>query len=832
MATFDVEEVLSKLTVREKIDLLAGIDNWHTAPIPEHGIPSIRVSDGPNGIRGTRFFNGSPAACFPCGTAMGATFDKALLHEAGVLMGKESKAKGASVILGPTINMHRAPLGGRGFESISEDPVLAGLGAAEIVKGIESTGVVATIKHFVCNDQEHERQAVDSIVTQRALREIYLLPFQLVVRDSRPSAFMTSYNKVNGKHVSESLSMIQTILRGEWGWEGLVMSDWFGTYSTVDAVNAGLDLEMPGPTKWRGALVRSAIAANNISLHTLDARAREVLKFVNRCAQAGVEENAIERTNDTPETAKLLRKLAADSIVLMKNERHLLPLKKDKSTLIVGPNAKTATYCGGGSASLPAYYAITPFDGISSKLKQEPAYTVGCYGHKELPLLGAQLKNAEGKPGIDMRFYNEPPTVKNRQVIDQLSIVRTDMFLVDYSHPLLNEEFYATVEGTFTAEEDGDYEFGLIVWGKGNLYVDGKLVIDNSTKQTQGTTFFGSGTIEEKATMPIKEGQSYHVLLEYSSSSTSTLKPEVLASRGGAIRLGGAMVLDPKAEIKKAVALAGEFDQVIICAGLNSDWEGEGSDRETMALPDYMDELISSIASENPNTIVVMQSGTPVEMPWLERVPALIHAWFGGNETGNGIADVLFGDVNPSAKLPLTFPIRLQHNPAYLNYRSERGRVLYGEDVYIGYRWYEAIEQAVLFPFGHGLSYTSFSISSLSITTDKEQITTRVSVKNTGNVAGAEVVQYYIAQANPSIRRAVKELKGYSKVYLQPGEEKTVEVNLNKKYATSFWDEGRNAWISEKDTYCVIVGTTSATTDNNSLRASFDVEKTEWWTGL
>jgi beta-glucosidase len=389
MAAIDVENVLKKLTDQEKIGLLSGnaistlsianalifsvgVDFWHTKALPEHGIPSLRLSDGPNGVRGTRFFNGIPAACFPCGTGLGATWDTKLLHQVGILMAKEAIAKGTHVILGPTINMQRSPLGGRGFESLSEDPVLAGLGAAAMVSGMQSKGVAATMKHFVCNDQEHERMACDSQVSQRALREIYMLPFQIAVRDARPYAFMTGYNKVNGTHVSENPKILQDILRDEWKWNGLVMSDWyvqifhnyefvlyckirknwlqvvnfllklsqtheryrFGTYSCSEAINAGLDLEMPAPSRWRGALIQHALGANKVTRKTLTQRARAVLELVNRCAASKIPENAKESTNDTPETSALLRKVAGEAIVLMKNDSSMLPLKKDKSVSV------------------------------------------------------------------------------------------------------------------------------------------------------------------------------------------------------------------------------------------------------------------------------------------------------------------------------------------------------------------------------------------------------------------------------------------------------------------------------------------------------------------
>ncbi|PBP21981.1 glycosyl hydrolase family 3 N terminal domain-containing protein [Diplocarpon rosae] len=831
-STLDVEDILSKLNLVEKVSLLAGADWWHTVPIPKHGVPAIRVSDGPNGVRGTQFFNSIKAACFPCGTALGATWDVELLHEAGVLMGEESKAKGAHVILGPTINIQRSPLGGRGFESLSEDPVLSGLGAAALVNGIQDTGVVATIKHFVCNDLEHERNGTNAIITERALREIYALAFQLVVKVSRPGSFMSAYNRVNGVHVSENPKMLKDILRGEWGWEGCVMSDWWGTYSTSDSINAGLDLEMPGATRWRGDLLIQDLSANKVAQHVLDERVRNVLTLVSRCAAAKVPENAPEKTRDTPETAAFLRKIGADSLVLMKNEGNLLPLKKEKKTLVVGPNAKIAYYHGGGSASLAAYYAVTPFDGISAQLTSPPIYTVGCYAHKELPLLGNLLKTDKGEAGVRFRAYNEPPTMKDREYVDEITLIRTEFLLMDYKPPEIKQPlWYADVEGSFTAERDGDFEIGLSVYGAAKLFVDGKLLIDNETVQKKGSLFFNCGTVEEKGILRVKKGQTYHVKVEFTSAPASKLdQGSNVLFGGGAVRIGGAFVIDADEEVKHAAALAKEADQVIIVAGLNADWEAEGSDRENMDLPGHMNALIAAVAAANPSTVVVMQSGTPVAMPWISSVNALIHAWYGGNETGNAIADIVFGNVNPSGKLPLTFPVRLEDNPAYLSYRTERGRTLYGEDIYVGYRWYEQLSLAPLFPFGHGLSYTTFSLSSLSISQTSTHITAAVTIANTGAVPGAEVLQLYVSQKNPSIRRPIKELKAFKKVKLQPGESKNIQMEVETKYAASFWDEIRAKWIVEKDEFVVTVGRSSA--DKEALEGSFLVKKTSWWSGL
>ncbi|KAK4211669.1 beta-glucosidase [Rhypophila decipiens] len=846
MADIDVEAVLKKLTESEKVELLGGIDFWHTKSLPHHGVPSLRLSDGPNGVRGTKFFNGIPAACFPCGTSLGSTFNTSLLNLAGQTMGAEAKTKGAHVILGPTINMQRSPLGGRGFESLSEDPLLSGLAAAALVKGIQETGVQATLKHFVCNDHEHRRNAVHAIVTARALREIYCLPFQLAIAESKPGAIMTAYNGVNGTYCSENKELLEGILRKEWNWDGLIMSDWYGTYSTTEATNAGLDLEMPGPPRFRGELLKFNVSTDKVRQHVLDERVRSVLRFVKRCyTESGVPENAPEGVADTKETAELLRKIGIEGTVLLKNEQQVLPFKKEgKKTVVIGPNAKVATYHGGGSASLAAYYAVTPFEGITQKLGgKEPGYTVGCHSHKMLPLLGYICSSAAsgGKnAGMTLRVYNDPPSVADRECTDCIDLRKTELLLVDYYNEKLKSPlWYADFEGEFVAEEDGTFEFGVVVCGTARLFVNGELVVDNATVQRQGEAFFGAGTVEEKGTIEVKKGERYNVKVEFASTPSSKLDGNKDTFGGGALRVGGILNIDPKVEIAKAAELANGADQVIICAGLNADWETEGYDRQVMNLPPPMDDLIAAVADAAPGrTVVVMQSGTPVRMPWVDKVAGVVQAWYGGNETGNIIADVLFGDANPSGKLSLSWPKRVEDNPAYLNYRSEGGRVLYGEDIYVGYRYYEKVKREVLFPFGFGLSYSDFELDGLEVVDDGKgedgKVLVKVTVKNVGSLKGQEVVQVYVAppKAGSGVARPKKELKGFTKVELEAGESKTVEVEMQKKYAASYWDEFRDKWCVEEGEYELVVGNSSVEVEGKTLKGSFKVGGTFWWLGL
>ncbi|KIX02398.1 uncharacterized protein Z518_08339 [Rhinocladiella mackenziei CBS 650.93] len=821
--SFDVEDVLSKLDTAEKVALLSGIDFWHTAPVHRLGIPSIRLSDGPNGVRGTRFFNGVPAACLPCGTGLAATWDTDLVKKGGALQGAEAIAKGASVILGPTTNMQRSPLGGRGFESFSEDPYLAGAMSAATVNGIQSTGVAATIKHYVCNDQEDQRQAVDSILTERALREIYLMPFMIAQRDSKPDCFMTAYNKVNGTHASENPRLIKDVLRGEWGFDGLVMSDWH-------SVKAGLDLEMPGPTYIRGKLVNRALGCGKLGVPDVDDRVREVLKLIKKVEPLGIPENAPERTVDTPETSALLRSLASSGIVLMKNEKNILPFSKTKTTAIIGPNAAIAAYCGGGSASLLPYYAVSPLDGLRSQVR-EAKYELGCPGWKSLPLMSRLTKTMEDKQGLTMKVYLDPPSVRDRRPIDEVYVNKSDILLVDYKHPLIKSPLYwLELDGTFIPDETNEYEFSLCCAGTGKIFVNGECVVDNETYQRPGNSFFGAGTAEEIGTLKLEKGLSYGIKVHFGTFPTMTFtNPGTTGFGAGGLRLGLERRAEIETEIERAVKLAKEVDQVVLCAGLNSDWESEGYDREHMDLPPGSDDLINAVFAANPNTAVVIQSGTPVTMPWVKEVPALLQAWYGGNETGNAIADVVFGNTNPSGKLPLSFPLKNEDNPAFLNYRSERNRAIYGEDVYIGYRFYEKTNKEVAFPFGHGLSYTSFEITNLAVSDNGVDITVSASVTNTGMVDGAQVVQVYISQHEPSINRPKKELKGFSKVFLKAGSAGNVKIVISKKYAASFWDEARDAWVMEKDVYDVLVGDSSASTP---LKAQFKVHETSWWRGL
>lgn len=844
MKELDIEQLIQELTLSEKISLLAGVDTWHTVPIKRLGIPSIKTSDGPNGIRGTAHFNGVPSNSLPCGTAMAATFNKELLEEAGALMGKEARMKGAHVILGPTCNIVRSPLGGRGFESYSEDPLLSGHAASYVIQGIQNKEkILACIKHYVCNDLEDERRSIDTIITERALREIYLKPFQIALRDSNPKSMMTAYNKVNGVHVSQSKKLLQDILRKEWGYEGTVMSDWFGIYSTKESLDAGLNLEMPGPTIFREDIPTShMVFSNEVHNDVIDENVRCILKMVNEAMKSGIPENAPEIANESQEASDLIRKIGGESIVLLKNESNTLPLSKTSSKgnekyAIIGPNAKAAQDSGGGSASLNARYKTTPYEGIKAKLEEAGNsvsldYELGASLDKTLPDIGPILKTESGEAGFTATFYEEDPSVRSRKPFEKMHMENSKIFLADFNSDKLKQGqilFYVNFEGIFSPEETGTYEFGCSCLGTAQIFINDKLVVDNKTNQRVGNAFFlGMGTDEVVSDIELKKGTDYKVRVEFGTSPTSAISGQFKET--GGVYFGARLKTTPEEKISRAVELAKKVDKVILCIGLTKDWETEGFDRPDMDIPGYTEKLIAAVSDANPNVIVVNQSGTPVTIaPWVQKVPALVQAWYGGIELGNSIADVLFGDVNPSGKLSMTFPERLEDNPSYINFASTNGRVLYGEDVFVGYRFYEKVKRKVLYPFGYGLSYTSFKFDGLKVSSTDDSLTASITVTNTGKVEGSETVQLYIKPENPSIIRPIKELKEFGKVHLAPGETKSVKLTVSIKEATSFWDTYKDKWCSEKGDYVVQVGNSS---DNILLEESFKTTKTFYWLGL
>lgn len=804
-----IEGLLRELTVAEKVSLLAGSSMWHSTPVERLAIPAIKVSDGPNGAWGGGSFigGGVTSACFPVAISLGATWDPELVAKIGQALGQETRSKGAQLLLAPTINIHRSPLNGRNFECFSEDPYLSARMAVAYISGLQQEGIGATVKHFVCNDSEFERHTISSEVDERTLREIYLPAFQAAVQEAGSWAVMSSYNRVNGVYTGEHRELLLDILKSEWGFDGLVMSDWFGTKSTVAAANNGLDLEMPGPPRWRGEQLLAAVEAGDVYPQAIDDSVRRLLNIIERAGAFEHSPDRPEQADDRPEHRALIRKAGAEASVLLRNEGKVLPLDAAglRSIAIIGPNAKTAQIMGGGSAQVNAHYAVAPYEAIAAAAGDgvQILYKIGCTNHKLLPRLDAELmaSNNRAERGFEVAYFNnteldgEPVHIARTTVAEQV-------WLGDVAPDVQPRNFSARLHATFTPQESGEHRLGLSSAGLSRLFVDGREIVDNWTQQTRGDSYFGTGSAEVAAPIELLAGRAYDLRLDYSSRGATLL---------AGVRLG---YLPPVAHdsIARAASIAAGADVALVFVGLNGDWESEGHDRPDMELVGRQNELVEQVAAANPNTVVVLQTGSPVSMPWLERVAAVVQAWYPGQECGNAIADVLFGTVNPSAKLTQSFPARLEDNPAFINYPGENGRVRYGEGIFVGYRYYETKHVAVAFPFGYGLSYTSFGYSNLRLAADTigpdDRLDVTVDITNTGSRAGKEVVQLYVRDVEARVRRPFKELKAFAKVALEPGTTTTVGLAIDRR-SLAFWDDARHAWVAEAGEFELLVGGSS-----------------------
>ena len=802
----DLEDLLREMTLQEKVSMLAGADMWQTVAIERLGIPAIKVTDGPNGARGGGgFTDGVKAACFPAGISLASTWNPALVARIGQALAQEAQTKGASVLLAPTINIHRSPLNGRNFECYSEDPYLSGRMAVAYIQGVQSQGVGATVKHFVCNDSEYQRNSISSEVDERTLREIYLAQFQVAVQEGQPWAIMASYNKINGTFASENAYTLTDILRKEWNFDGVAMSDWFGTQSTAASVNAGLDLEMPGPANWRGTKLLQAVEQGEVSETTIDESVRRLLLLIERAGAFEHPHTGPEQAIDRPEHRAVAREAAAEGIVLLKNEREVLPLQSEKLTslAIIGPNAQTARIMAGGSAQVNAHYAITPFEAVVAQAGEQVkiGYEVGCTNHKLLPLINTNLlSTAQGEHGLALAYFNTAD-LSGSPVVNALSGSSALLWLGNLPKEINPHQFSVRATAHFTPESSGHYRFGLVSAGLSRLLLDGREIVDNWTQQQPGEAFFGMGSAEASASVELRVGQAYTLTLEYSKGSAPI----------AAVRLGY-LAPQPADALERAAALAAASDVALVFVGLSEEWESEGFDRPDLELVGEQQALIEAVAAANQKTIVVLNTGSPIAMPWLDQVAAVVEAWYPGQECGNAIADVLFGAVNPAGKLTETFPLRLQDNPAYINYPGENGQVRYGEGIFVGYRYYEKKQLETLFPFGFGLSYTTFHYDKLSLSAQSiapaETLNISIDITNTGKLAGQEVVQLYIRDKVASVQRPEKELKAFAKVHLEAGERRTVTLSI-KRDALAYYDSLKSAWVAEAGEFEVLVGSSS-----------------------
>lgn len=781
------DDILRDLTLDEKASLTAGADMWNTVPIDRRGVPSLKMTDGPNGARGDALLGAgaATAVCTPCGSALGATWNLELVQRVGTVLGEEARTKSCRVLLAPTINLHRSPLGGRSFECYSEDPLLSGQIAAAFVRGVQSQGVAATAKHFVANDAEFERYTMDSIVDERALREIYLLPFELAVREGGVLAIMTGYNRVNGRYCSENEWLLTQVLRDEWGFRGLVMTDWFSAGDTIESARAGLDLQMPGPGRFFGNAVAQAVERGELSQDVVDAMARRILGVVDQLRAWEDPAEKTERSDDRPEHRAVVRQAACESTVLLTNDGTLpLDPKELGKIALIGPNWGRAHIMGGGSAALRAHYRIPPIEALRARLEDhcEIIHHRGCDIDKSArPISRSVLRTRDGAPGIDVDLFSNDAWEGEPEA----RLVYDDARLLFFGAPapgVPSGAFTARASAVFTPDVSGPHTFTLVQAGQARVSVGGTVLLDGiETPPPQGTAFFGMGSEEIEAQIDLEAGQTVELTIEYTT-------------RGSALLCGVQVGHRPPGEegmIDTAANLAAEADLAIVLVGTSDEWESEGHDRQSMDLPGDQDELVRRVREANPKTVVVVNAGSPVTMNWADDVSAIVQCWLGGQEMGNALADVLLGEADPSGRLPTTFPVRLEHNPSYGNFPGENGQVRYGESVLVGYRWYDTRKMAVRFPFGHGLSYTQFEIGRPQLQSSGNEpggpVLVQVPVKNVGKRRGAEVIQTYVAPSRPRLVRPEKELKAFAKVWLEPGQSATVTMALEGR-AFAYWD--------------------------------------------
>ena len=840
------------MTIEEKALLTTGATMWSTNPIDRFDIPSVTVTDGPAGARGpiTPGIGTQVATlCIPCGSALGATFDVSLLEELGVALGHQTRSKGARVLLAPTVNLHRSPLFGRAFECYSEDPLLSGKLAASFIRGAQSRGVATTVKHFVGNDAEFERMTINSVIDQRTLREVYLLPFEIAVREGGSLGIMTSYNRMNGVYCAENRELLQDILRDEWGFEGFVVTDWFAGFTTEGAANAGLDLEMPAPPRGYGKFLAEAVREGRVDEEDLNRAVRTLLSTFERLGALDDEPQA-PMAIDLPEHRQLARRAAAGSMVLLRNEKvkdqPLLPLQTNglKTVAVIGPNAERTRIMGGGSAEVLPHHRTAIIDVLRERLgaKVSVRHEAGGNIDKTTPTVDPHMvRRPDGTPGFEVIVFDG--NADNNTELTRVHRPDGRILLVarnDAGVPTSSYHFNAT--GIITVETSGQYIVSLVEVSPCRLLLDGKLVVDGaSTIPPRGQSFFGMGSVELTAIVDLVAGQPHQLVLECDASNKQW-------AHGAQVGLQFVEQDDP---VRRAVELAAECDIALVVVGTTDDWESEGHDRDTLELPGRQVELIRAVAAANQKTIVLVNTGAPVDMSWANEVPSIMQIWFGGQEMGHAVVDVLLGEADPGGRLPTTIPERIEHTPAYGNFPGEHGQVRYGEGVFIGYRWYEARHLPVRFPFGHGLSYTTFEIGQPDCDdteiSSTQKVTIRIPVTNTGARIGTEVVQVYVASRNSSVQRPNKELKSFAKVNLKPGESTVVTIELSPR-DFAFWNPGdiyrsvlrpqvtgesanvaldqRGSWQIDQGLYDIHIGTSSVNiahqfviniSDNNEL---------------
>ena len=773
--------------------MIGGVPNMFTHAFPRLGIPMLRMSDGPLGVH-----DYGPTTAYPAGIALAASWDTELAERVGQMMGRDARARGVNIILGPGLNIYRAPMCGRNFEYFGEDPFLAARMAVAEIEGIQSQQVMATTKHFMGNNQEWDRNNVSSDMDERTMREIYLPAFEAAVKEAHVAAIMDSYNLVNGVHMTQNGYLNNEVVKKEWGFDGIIMSDWGATYDGVAAANGGLDLEMPSARFMTREVLLPAVRNGRVPVATIDDKVRRILRKAIEFGFFDREQIDVSIPVLNPEGRKLAEEEAEDGMVLLKNEGEILPLDKAKvkTVAVIGPDAYPAVIGGGGSSLVAPFNAVSYLEGLSNYLGSGAKVLFA----SDAVAVGEAVAQTEfrtapegGEKGLRAKFFD------NENLESAAALARTDASVDfdwgegSYRNGGPVDHFSARWTGYYTPKASGDFRFYVSADDGVRLFVDEQLLVNDW--QRHGETL-------DTAARFLDAGRAYKITLEYFEGTGSA-----------AVHMG---IVPAEFGIgRNTKAIAAGADAVILCVGFDATSESEGADR-TFRLPGGQDELIREILSVNKNVIVVITAGGSVDMNgWIEAVPAILQAWYPGQEGGAALARTIFGEVSPSGKLPASFERRWEDNPTFHSYYAKAGtkKVEYSESVFMGYRGYDRGTVKPLFPFGFGLSYTKFEYSDLKVTpaegADADAVTVSFVVRNSGAMAGAEVAEVYVGDGHAAVPRPVKELKGFAKVYLQAGESKAVAVKLNRR-AFSYYDVAGKLWKAEPGEFSILVGSSSA----------------------
>ncbi|MGW4794677.1 beta-glucosidase [Nonomuraea sp. NPDC004297] len=766
----DLDELIARLDLPAKIRLLTGAGMWSLPPLPEIGLDRLVMSDGPIGVRGEQWSAADPSIALPSPTALAATWDVELVRRAGLLLAQEARRKGVHVLLAPTLNLHRSPLGGRHFECLSEDPYLTGEIGAAYVEGVQEGGVATTPKHFVANDFETDRFTVDVVAGDQALRELYLAPFERVVR-AGAWGLMTAYNAVNGTTMTEHSELVNGVLKGEWGFDGCVVSDWTAVRSTEPAALGGTDVAMPGPSGPWGGRLEAAVRAGRVPEAVVDDHVRRVLRLAERVGALGGRPP--EPAGEPIDGVALARELAARGSTLLVNDG-LLPMRGTPTLAVIGVAAREARVMGGGSAQVFPDRVVSPLRGLAERTEVRHA-------------LGADPRiRLSPLPGpVTAQFLDGSGTVLNEQPL----ATGEARWLGELPPGVDGDRLRAVrLRAAYTARTGGGHELSVTGVGAFTLTVNGETVLDENVglEGADPAVAFLSPP-ETRAGVVMAAGETYELVLTHPAGTFGGVA-FVSFTLGHAEPAAGADEL-----IAEAVRTARECDVAVVVAATTPEVESEGFDRTGLRLPGRQDELISAVAAANPRTVVVVNAGAPVELPWLAEVAAVLVTWFPGQEAGAALADVLFGDAEPGGRLPTTWPARLADAPV-TDVTPVDGKVSYDEGVFVGYPAWRRAERAPAFWFGHGLGYTTWSYDSIAA----EGTSVTVAVTNTGSRPGREVVQVY---AGPRRR-----LAGFDVVTAEPGQTVLTTVFLPDR-AFQMWEDG---WRTVEGVHTVEVGRSAA----------------------